>query len=234
MRILIVEDARRLAEAVAEILRKQGYAVDIAHDGVEGADALAEGDYDAALLDIMLPRRDGLVVLSDMRAMGDTTPVILLTARGDVSDRVRGLDAGADDYLSKPFHAEELLARIRAVTRRPPNLDVDGKVRALGLTLSPDTMTLAGETAAVKLSVKECQLMEVLLHRAGRVVGKGDIIGKLWGAAARSGENRAEVLVHVLRGKLAALDAGAEIATVRGVGYILQERKGDDDAPAAR
>lgn len=228
MRILIVEDARRLAEAVAEILRKQGYAADVAHDGVAGADAIATGLYDAVLLDIMLPRRDGLTVLADMRAAGDPTPVILLTARGDVRDRVRGLDLGADDYLPKPFHAEELLARLRAVCRRPHELEADGGLTAAGLTLDPATLTLAGASAKVALSVKEYQLAELLLRRAGRVAPKAEIIDKLWGASARTGENRAEVLIHALRAKLERLDAPAEIATVRGVGYLLRSKEARD------
>lgn len=223
MRVLIVEDAHRLAEAIAEILRKQGYVAEIARDGVAAADALAAGGYDAVLLDIMLPKRDGLTVLADMRAAGDATPVILFTARGDVGDRVRGLDAGADDYLPKPFHAAELLARIRAVTRRPPELRGSELFSAFGISLDIEALTLAADGGAVvALTVKECQLMELFMHRAGRVVPKGEILDALWGTFSRSGENRAEVLVHALRGKLKDLGAQARIVTVRGAGYALR------------
>ncbi|WP_156600692.1 response regulator, partial [Collinsella aerofaciens] len=142
MRVLVVEDAWRLAEAVAEILRGEGWSADVATDGGRGAELAAAGAYDCVLLDVMLPVMGGLDVLRGMREAGDATPVILVTARDAVPDRVAGLDAGADDYLVKPFHAEELLARVRAVCRRPRAIEEAGPLRALGLELDEGSLEL--------------------------------------------------------------------------------------------
>ena len=237
MRVLLVEDTERLSQALVEILRKAGYGVDAAHDGVTGADMAAAGIYDAILLDIMLPRRSGIDVLRNLREAGNTTPVILLTARDAVSDRVHGLDAGADDYLPKPFHASELLARIRAVTRRPAAWHPSNVIVAAGLELDSAALEVraAGaslaETEPIELSTKESQLLEALMFADGRVVSKDDLITRLWGPQASCVQNRLEVLVHALRDKLSRLNTTAAIETVRGVGYRLRsaeapERKG--------
>lgn len=225
MRVLVVEDASRLAEAVAEILRKQGYAVDIAEDGEDGEELARSGAYDVVLLDIMLPQKSGLEVVRDLRASGESVPVILLTARQGVDDRVAGLDAGADDYLPKPFHASELFARIRAVTRRPPVYCADSALVAAGLRLDTEALAVAcadaPQACVVSLTPREAQLLEVLMRRSGRTVSKGDLIVRLWGPRSRASENRVEVLVHALREKLAGLPADARVQTVRGVGYRL-------------
>lgn len=246
MRVLLVEDTPRLAEAVAEILRKSGYGADVARTGADGLDLATTGAYDVVLLDIMLPDVSGMDVLRDLRAAGNTVPVILLTARQGVDDRVAGLDAGADDYLPKPFHASELLARIRAVTRRPQAYRAGNVLEACGLVLDPSshmlsiggdkaaTFTADGNTEApvaggdidvpvvsIELTPRESALLEVLMNRAGIPVSKGDLMMRLWGPGVRAGENRIEVLVHALRDKLAQLHGAACIETVRGVGYRL-------------
>ena len=251
MRVLLVEDTPRLAEAIAEILRKNGYGADVAHAGSDGLDMAASGAYDVVLLDIMLPDMSGMDVLHNLRAAGDTVPVILLTARQGVGDRVAGLDAGADDYLPKPFHASELLARIRAVTRRPSTYRAGDAIEACGLSLdlvSHVVMCAANGNvcganraacdahgavcestgkdacAMLELTPKESLLLETLMNRAGNPVSKASLIARLWGPNACAGENRVEVLVHALRDKLARLSTSARIETVRGVGYRLVEK----------
>lgn len=224
MRILVVEDARRLAEAMAEILRGKGYAVDIAGDGVRGADLASSGAYGVILLDIMLPGRSGLDVLRGLRSSGDDTPVILVTARDAVPDRVRGLDAGADDYLVKPFHADELLARIRAVARRPHTIEEADSVRSCGLSLNAASRAVRVDGGgSTELRARESQLLELLMRADGKVVPKQLLIDRIWGPASVAGGNRLEVLVHDLRIRLASVGAAAEVATVRGVGYALHE-----------
>lgn len=239
MRVLLIEDTPRLAEAVAEILRKSGYGADVAHIGADGLAMALTGAYDAVLLDIMLPDMSGMDVLRELREAGSVVPVILLTARQGVGDRVAGLDAGADDYLPKPFHASELLARIRAVTRRPATYRPSDAIEACGLVLdlSSNALSIArsnvaspgarnrvdGTTFSIELTPRESEMLEALMNRAGLPVPKADLIARLWGPHVRAGENRVEVLVHSLRTKLARLGATACIETVRGVGYRLAE-----------
>lgn len=239
MRVLLIEDTPRLAEAVAEILRKSGYGADIAHIGADGLAMALTGAYDVLLLDIMLPDMSGMDVLRELREAGSVVPVILLTARQGVGDRVAGLDAGADDYLPKPFHASELLARIRAVTRRPATYRPNNAIEACGLVLDLPSNVLSiargdvaspgarnrvdGPTFSIELTPRESEMLEALMNRAGLPVPKADLMARLWGPHVQAGENRVEVLVHSLRTKLARLGATACIETVRGVGYRLAE-----------
>lgn len=227
MRILLCEDAPRLAEAEAEVLRKQGYGVDIAIDGERAEELARTGAYDCVLLDIMLPGKSGLEVLKGLRAAGSSVPVVLLTARAGVGDRVAGLDAGADDYLPKPFHASELLARIRAVTRRPPALRPSAHLVSCGAELDMGCLSLRAATASgtcdVALTPREARLLEKLMARAGAPVAKSELVASLWGPSTIGGENRLEVLVHALRRKLEKAGAMPRIATVRGVGYRWTE-----------
>lgn len=239
MRVLLIEDTPRLAEAVAEILRKSGYGADVAHIGADGLAMALTGAYDVLLLDIMLPDMSGMDVLRELREAGSVVPVILLTARQGVGDRVAGLDAGADDYLPKPFHASELLARIRAVTRRPATYRPNNAIEACGLVLdlSSNVLSIArgdvaspgarnrvdGPTFSIELTPRESEMLEALMNRAGLPVPKADLMARLWGPHVQAGENRVEVLVHSLRTKLARLGATACIETVRGVGYRLAE-----------
>lgn len=228
MRVLLIEDTPRLAEAVAEILRKSGYRADVAHTGADGLDMASTGAYDVVLLDIMLPDMSGMDVLRELRAAGDTVPVILLTARQGVGDRVAGLDAGADDYLPKPFHASELLARIRAVTRRPATYRPGNTIEACGLALDISSHVVSvsegGDTTrdvSLELTPRESALLEALMRRAGSPMAKADIIACLWGPHAIGAENRLEVLVHAVREKLRGAALPARVETVRGVGYRL-------------
>lgn len=220
MRVLLIEDTPRLAEAVAEILRKSGYGADIAHIGADGLAMALTGAYDAVLLDIMLPDMSGMDVLRELRSV---VPVILLTARQGVGDRVAGLDAGADDYLPKPFHASELLARIRAVTRRPATYRPNNAIEACGLVLDVEKLSVQarGGAVAVELTPKEALLLEAFMGRSGSPVSKSDLAVRLWGPHVSLADNRIEVLVHALRGKLEKLESSARIETVRGVGYRL-------------
>ena len=227
MRILLCEDAPRLAEAEAEVLRKQGYGVDIATDGERAEELALTGAHDCVLLDIMLPKKSGLEVLQALRTAGSSVPVILLTARTGVGDRVAGLDAGADDYLPKPFHASELLARIRAVTRRPPALRSSACRASRDAELDMDSLLLRAATASgacdIALTPREARLLEKLMARAGAPVAKSELIASLWGPSTIGGKNRLEVLVHALRAKLADAGAVPRIETVRGVGYRWTE-----------
>lgn len=220
MRVLLIEDTPRLAEAVAEILRKSGYGADVAHIGADGLAMALTGAYDVLLLDIMLPDMSGMDVL---REAGSVVPVILLTARQGVGDRVAGLDAGADDYLPKPFHASELLARIRAVTRRPATYRPNNAIEACGLVLDVEKLSVQarGGAVAVELTPKEALLLEAFMGRSGSPVSKSDLAVRLWGPHVSLADNRIEVLVHALRGKLEKLESSAQIETVRGVGYRL-------------
>lgn len=226
MRVLLIEDTPRLAEAVAEILRKSGYGADIAHIGADGLAMALTGAYDVLLLDIMLPDMSGIDVLRELRELreaGSVVPVILLTARQGVGDRVAGLDAGADDYLPKPFHASELLARIRAVTRRPATYRPNNAIEACGLVLDVEKLSVQarGGAVAVELTPKEALLLEAFMGRSGSPVSKSDLAARLWGPHVSLVDNRIEVLVHALRGKLEKLESSARIETVRGVGYRL-------------
>lgn len=228
MRVLLIEDTPRLAEAVAEILRKSGYGADVAHIGADGLAMALTGAYDVLLLDIMLPDMSGMDVLRELRELreaGSVVPVILLTARQGVGDRVAGLDAGADDYLPKPFHASELLARIRAVTRRPATYRPNNAIEASGLVLDVGKLSVQarGGAVAVELTPKEALLLEAFMGRSGSPVSKSDLAVRLWGPHVSLADNRVEVLVHALRGKLEKLESPARIETVRGVGYRLMD-----------
>lgn len=223
MRLLIVEDEKNLREALLALLEKSGYAVDAAEDGISGLDCALTGLYDAILLDIMLPRLNGLEVLKSLRAQHITTPVLLLTARSEVEDKIHGLDTGADDYLTKPFDAGELLARLRALLRRRGEL-VEPEGTCYGdITLQADSRTLFCGERSVKLGQKEYQLMEVLLAYKGHVAQKDVLAEKVWGVEDVSEYNNVEVYVSFLRKKLGYLRSKTQIKAVRGVGYGLEK-----------
>lgn len=222
MRILIVEDEKNLREALRELLEKSGYAVDTAEDGVSGLDCGLTGLYDAILLDIMLPRLNGLEVLKSLRTQRIATPILLLTARSEVEDKIHGLDTGADDYLTKPFDARELLARLRALLRRKGEL-IEPEGASYGdITLKSDSHTLFCGERSVKLGQKEYQLMEILLSYKGHVAQKDVLAEKVWGVEDVSEYNNVEVYVSFLRKKLGYLRSKTQIHAVRGVGYALE------------
>lgn len=225
MRLLIVEDELHLAEALTQILRKNNYTVDAVHDGETGLDNGLSGIYDLIILDIMLPKMDGISVLKNLRKNNITTPVLLLTAKGEISDKVTGLDSGADDYLAKPFATEELLARIRAISRRKGEVVADDTLKIGDIELNPSTLKLSREDKEVKLILKESELLELLIFRKNAVSSKELIIEKLWGFDAEVEHNHVEVYISFLRKKLSFLNSNVTINTVRGVGYSLEVKE---------
>jgi DNA-binding response OmpR family regulator len=225
MRLLLVEDEKRLAGALSHILKKNAYGVDVAYDGESGQGMAETGIYDIIVLDRMLPGKEGLEVLKALRQKGITTPVLLLTARDAVEDRVDGLDAGADDYLVKPFATEELLARLRALARRRPDQLQSEEIRVGSLTLDPLHCEASYNNEAVKLTLKETRLLELFMHNHGQVITKEQLLDRVWGLDADVEPNNVEIYIHYLRKKLAGLKCSVRLETVRGIGYRL---RGDD------
>ncbi|OGO77921.1 MAG: DNA-binding response regulator [Clostridiales bacterium GWB2_37_7] len=222
MRILLVEDELHLAEALTQILIKNNFTVDSVYDGEAGLDNALSNIYDLIILDIMLPKLDGISILRNIRKEGIATAVILLTARGEISDKVIGLDSGADDYLAKPFATEELLARIRALSRRKGEVLPDNTLKFGDIELNPAILKLSKEARDVKLILKESELLELLILRKNAVASKELIIEKLWGFDAEVEHNHVEVYISFLRKKLAFLESEVTINTIRGVGYVLE------------
>lgn len=225
MRVLIIEDEVHLAEALSQILKKQNYTSDMIFDGEMGLDHALTGIYDLILLDIMIPKLDGISVLKKLRKENITTPVIMLTAKGDIKDRITGLDSGADDYLPKPFSTEELMARIRAVSRRKGEIPKDNLIRFEDLSLDPSTLKLASNSNEIKLTLKESELMELLILRHKIISSKELIIEKLWGFDSEVEHNHVEVYISFLRKKLSFLKSSVSIETIRGAGYILEVKR---------
>lgn len=222
MRILVVEDEIHLAEALSHILKKNNYTVDVANDGEDGLDNALSGIYDVIVLDIMLPKMDGITVLKAIRSEGIETPVILLTAKSDISDKVMGLDSGADDYLAKPFNTDELLARIRALGRRRGEIVTNTNTISYGdITLDTSSLKLANGANEINLTLKESELLEYLMLHKQFVCSKEQIIEKLWGFESEAEANHVEVYVSFLRKKLAFVHSSVSINTVRGIGYTL-------------
>jgi DNA-binding response OmpR family regulator len=222
MRVLVVEDEKKTASFVRKALQAEGFAVDICHNGDDALAAAKSTPFDAVVLDIMLPGRDGLSVLRQLRERKNTTPVLLLSARGEVNERVEGLNAGADDYLPKPFELVELVARVRALTRRSgENKPIVLRVADLAL----DTLTRKarrGETE-IELTVREYRLLEFLMRSAGRLCGRMMILEKVWDYDFDPGTNLVDVYVRRLRGKIDADFEPKLLHTVRGSGYMLKE-----------
>lgn len=227
MRILLVEDEEQLSEALGEILEKNNYIVDRVFNGEDGFDYILSDIYDVIILDIMLPKMNGLDVLKEARKEEIDTPIILLTAKGDISDKVTGLDLGADDYLPKPFYTEELLARIRALARRKGEVINDNSLIFNDLILNINTLELTCNKKSVKLTVKESALLELLINRAGMISNKDHIITKLWGFDSEAEHNNVEVYVSFIRRKLAFLKSKVVIKAIRNMGYILEYRDGE-------
>lgn len=222
MRILLVEDEKPLAEAISQILKRNNYTVDMVHDGEEGLDYGLSDIYDLILLDIMLPKMNGLNVLKQLRKSGIKTTVLMLTAKGQIEDKVIGLDSGADDYLAKPFATEELLARIRALSRRKSDILAEDVLSYGDVQLNTTTLTLSKETKEIKLTLRESELMEFLILRKNTLSSKELIIDKLWGFDSNAEHNHVEVYVSFLRKKLQYLNSSVKISTTRGVGYGLE------------
>ena len=221
MKILIVEDEIGLAEAVGAILRKEGYGVDIANDGEEGLKKALASSYDCILLDIMMPKMNGLDVLTFLRVKEIETPVLLLTAKSELDDKISGLDCGADDYLTKPFETGELLARIRALTRRKGS-SADASPRYGDIILDMKKGELICGRNTVILGRKEIQMLELLISNAGKLVTKEMFVKTIWGYDDDSEYNNVEVYISFLRKKLTTLHSGVTIKTRRGIGYCLE------------
>lgn len=218
MRILIVEDEVRLAEALGEILEKERYMVDIVHNGRDGYDYAVSGIYDAIVMDVMMPEKDGYQVVNELRREKIDTPVIMLTAKSSVDDKVKGLDFGADDYMTKPFAPQELLARIRALTRRQGEVVVDNLTFA-DLTLDISSCDLSAGGKSAHLSFKEFEIMKLLM--AGNVISKEDLLVKVWGYETDATENNVEAYISFLRKKLSFIGSETEINALRKMGYKL-------------
>jgi DNA-binding response OmpR family regulator len=222
MKVLIVDDEKRLADAVAQNLRRQNFDTDIEYDGEAGLYSALTGVYDVILLDIMMPKMDGLAVLTELRKEGIQTPVILLTALGEVEDRVRGLDRGADDYLPKPFRTEELLARIKAVTRRRGTFRHEGILTFGDIELKPLSLVLSLGEKSFVLTQKESRLLEYLIENKDIRLSSDAIIEKVWGYDSNAEDGNVQAYMSFLRKKLAALGSGVRIGNVRGLGYMLE------------
>jgi two-component system OmpR family response regulator len=220
MRILVVEDDAKLVRALERGLTHEGYAVDAAATGVEGLSQATRQDYDAVLLDLMLPGMDGLSLCAELRRRGRWTPVLMLTARGEVSDRIRGLDGGADDYLVKPFDFGELLARVRVLVARGPVLRAE-VVQAGDLRVDCSTRTVTRSGRQVELTAREFDVLEVLARSPGRLVLRAELLDAVWSDELNRSANIADVYIGYLRKKLERPKGRQLIRTVRGKGFVL-------------
>lgn len=221
MRLLLAEDEKELANALSVILQHNQYSVDVVHNGKDALDYLDTDLYDAAVLDIMMPIMDGLTVVKELRKRGSNLPVLLLTAKSEIDDRVAGLDAGADDYLTKPFATKELLARIRAITRRGQDT-TDSTLTFQNITLNRSTYTLSSPTGEFRLGNKEYQMLEMLMVRPGQVIPTERFMEKIWGYDSEAELNVVWVYLSYLRKKLTALNANVQIKAARNLGYSLE------------
>jgi DNA-binding response OmpR family regulator len=220
MRILLVEDERGIADFVERALRAQGHAVEVAVDGVEGGYRAVASDFDLVILDVMLPGRSGLEILEEIRTVRPALPVIMLTARAEVADKVAGLDAGATDYMTKPFSVEELLARVRAHLRTPAQAETT-RLRVAGIELDLLRRAVSREGSPVHLSAKEFDLLAYFMRHPGQVLSREQILNGVWDYSHDPGTNIVEVYVGYLRRKLALADRPVPIQTVRSAGYRL-------------
>ena len=221
MRILIIEGDSRFSEPLAQMLSKQRHSSDIAQDGEQGLDMAMSGIYNLILLDIMLPKKNGMDILRTIRSAGVDVPVIILSAKSDLSDKVAGLDAGADDYLTKPFAPEELMARIRAISRRNTKITPDHLLTFADLTLNFATYELSCNDHVIRLGLKEIGITEMLLRGGKRIIPKEEMLVRVWGYDTDAEYNNVEVYISNLRKKFAQLGSSVTICTVRGVGYHL-------------
>ena len=221
MRLLLAEDERSLSRAIIKILEKNNYASEAVYNGEDALTYLESGEYDAAILDIMMPKMDGITVLKKLRASGNMMPVIMLTAKAEIDDKVQGLDSGANDYLTKPFDAKELLARIRAMTRNQQT--VDTKMIYGNITLDRATFELASPSGSFRLANKEFQMMEILMANPQHLVSTERLLERIWGYDTEAEVNVVWVYISYLRKKLSALHADIQIKATRNAGYSLEK-----------
>ncbi len=220
MRILLAEDEKALAKAIVKIFEKNNYSADAVYDGEEALAYIESGNYDVAVLDIMMPKLDGISVLKKVRASGNRIPILMLTAKSEIEDRVLGLDSGANDYLPKPFDTRELLARIRAITRT--NEETDTKLGFGNITLDRATFELSSPTGSFRLANKEYQMMEYFLSNPRRIISAEQFMEKIWGYDSDAEINVVWVYISYLRKKLTALGADIAIKASRNAGYSLE------------
>ena len=221
MRILLAEDEVSLSKALIRILEKNNHTAEAVYNGIDALQYLESGDYDAVILDVMMPGMDGLSVLRQLRARGSRVPVLILTARGEIEDKVEGLDSGANDYLTKPFDTRELLARLRAMTRGSGQ---NASTLTFGnITLDRPTFTLTSPTGAVRLANQEYQMMELLMSNPKQLLSTERIMERIWGYDTDSEINVVWVYISYLRRKLTALGADIQIRSFRNAGYSLEE-----------
>ena len=222
MRLLFAKDEKSLSRAITAILKKNHYEVDAVYDGEEALAYLECGTYDGAILDIMMPKKDGLTVLKEIRRQGINTPVLMLTAKAEIDDRVLGLDSGANDYLTKPFAAPELLARIRAMTRTQMTQNTSS-LSFGNLSLNQTSFELSSPSGSYQLTNKEFQLLELLMANPGQVISSDSLFEKIWGYESDADPSVIWVYISYLRKKLTALNASVRIRAIRNAGYRLEE-----------
>ena len=224
MRILLAEDEVSLSKALKVILERNNYSVDQVYDGEEALSFLSADNYDCLILDLMMPKVDGITVLKTMRKEGNMLPVIILTAKSEVDDKVLGLDSGANDYITKPFNSRELLARIRAITRSKENNEGDSILKMGNTILMRDTFILKTNSGETRLQSKEFQILELLMQNKNKLISTEKLMEKIWGFDSEAEINVIWVYISNLRKKLASLDSNVEIKATRNAGYTLEER----------
>ena len=222
MRLLLAEDEVELSNAIVTILKHQNYSVDAVYDGLDAYDYLSAQEYDGAILDIMMPKLDGISVLKKLRSEGNSTPILMLTAKSELNDKIEGLDSGADDYLTKPFAMQELLARIRSITRR--NGEVQGQTLSFSdLTLNRSNFTLTCGDKSIALSNKEFQMLEMMITNPKQIISQDQFMDKIWGLDSETEMSVVWVYISYLRKKLKDLNSHVSIKATRNVGYSLIE-----------
>lgn len=222
MRLLLAEDERALSKALAAILERSNYSVDTVYDGEAALEYLAADNYDGVILDIMMPKKDGITVLKELRSRGSKIPVLILTAKSEVDDKVLGLDSGANDYLTKPFHSRELLARIRAMTRTQSS-QTSSVLQMGNITMDQRTYELSSPTGSFRLANREFQILELLMQNPGNLISAERLMEKIWGYDSETEISVVWVYISYLRKKLSALGANIQIRATRNVGYCLEE-----------
>lgn len=225
MNILIVEDEKRLADALAQILIENKYMVDVVYDGADGLAYGESGIYDCIVLDIMLPSMNGFDVCLELRKRKITTPVLMLTAKDTVQDKVRGLDSGADDYMTKPFSPDELMARLRVLTRRRGEVILDEiKYKDIVLHIDQSKLSCTKNLKSIHLNYKECEMLKAFMAKPEIIISKQDLIVKIWGYDSDAGDNNVEAYISFLRKKLTFVESSVEILSIKKLGYKLTSR----------
>ena len=224
LRVLLIEDEKRLSAAICRLLKQEFFAVDAAYNGLDGLDLAQSDVYDAVILDVMLPGMDGFTLLQKLRKSGSSVPVLMLTARGELEDRVRGLENGADYYLPKPFEKEELIACLRTITRRRSDAVVQElSLGDISLSEKDGFLSCSGTGKRIRLGAKEYQMMELFLRNPKQILPKEMITDRIWGYDSDTEYNNLEVYISFLRKKMSFIGTGVRIRTVRGIGYSLED-----------